>query len=151
MSLSFLWATGLLNYLQCSASLFRLAQSQVCFSAELLEQTVSGEPWPLIPELLPTTLVLFKTNSCYNKPKFCAVKSFHSGTGDYLCKFLPRPRSSWADTHSTHSSSSGSFCGLIIPQASRSTWHSSSSTDTENGDWICTSLDVLTRALEVSN
>lgn len=31
VSLSSLWATGLLNYLQCSASLFRLAQSQVCF------------------------------------------------------------------------------------------------------------------------
>lgn len=155
MSLSSLWATGLLNYLQCSASLFRLAQSQVCFSAELLKPTASGEPWPLISELLSTVLVLSKTNSCYNKPKFCAVKSFHSGIrkchvnrGDYLCMFLPRPWSSWADTHS---SSSDSFCGLITPQASGSTWHSSSSTATENGDWVCTSLDVLTRALEVSN
>lgn len=151
MSLSSLWATGLLNYLQGSASLFHLAQSQICFSAELLKQTVSGEPWPLISELLPTMLVLSKTNSCYNKPKFCAVKSFHSEIGDYLCPFLPRSWSSWADTHSTHSSSSDSFCGLIILQASRSTWHSSNSTDTENGDWICTSLDVLTGALEVSN
>lgn len=60
MSLSSLWATSLLNYLQCSASLFRLALSQVCFSAELLKPTASGEPWPLIPEL-----VLSKTNSCF--------------------------------------------------------------------------------------
>lgn len=61
VSLSSLWATGLLNYLQCSASLFRLAQSQVCFSAELLKPTASAEPWPLIPELLSTVLVLSKT------------------------------------------------------------------------------------------
>lgn len=99
MSLSSLWAMGLLNYLQCSASLFRLAQSQVCFSAELLKPTAPGEPWPLISELLSTVLLLSTTNSCYNKPKFCAVKSFHSGIGkchvkrgDYLCMFLPRPR-----------------------------------------------------------
>lgn len=65
MSLSSLWATGLLNYLQCSASLFRLALSQVCFSAELLKPSASGEPWPLIPELPSTVLVLSKTNSCF--------------------------------------------------------------------------------------
>lgn len=78
VSLSALRATGLLNYSQCSASLFRLAQIQVCFSAELLKLTVSGKPWLLILKLLSTVLLLPKINTCCNKLRLCVVKSFQS-------------------------------------------------------------------------
>lgn len=151
VSLSSLWATGLLNYSQCSASLLRLAQIQVCFSAELLKLTVSGKPWLLILKLLSTVLLLPKINTCCNKLRLCVVKSFQSQIRNCLfmyalCHALAGPALScplksqlsrrlllWLKL----------LCGPNALQAPRGARGSSAQ---ENGDWVCTHLEALTRA-----
>lgn len=157
VSLSSLWATGLLNYSQHSASLFHLAQIQICFSAELLKLTVSSKPWLLILELLSTVLSLPKINSCCNKLRFCVVKSFHSqiikchaSWTDYLCMFFPIPwlAAHWATLlNSQLSRHSPPAEAPFMDRLSGTRKHTVlSSGAPENGAWICASSDVLTKA-----